>query len=86
MGRPHVCNQILLAAALGPGSDHDRRAMGVVGTEIVSPVASQSLEPDEDVGLDVFDEVAEVDVAVGVGKRRGDENAALRACGHENSD
>ena len=49
-------------------------------------MAAQFLEPDEDVGLDVLDQVPEMDVAVGVGQGRGDENAAQRDGGHEGSD
>jgi hypothetical protein len=65
--RPHRGDQLLLASPLGPGPDHDRRAVGVVGTQIDAALPAQLLEADEDVGLDVLDEVPEVDVAVGVG-------------------
>ena len=78
VGLPHRCDQNPLTRALGPGPDHDGRAVGVVGTEIDRLVSAEFLEADEDVGLDVFDEVAEVDVAVGVGERRGHKQAALR--------
>jgi hypothetical protein len=40
-------------------------------------VALHSLEAHPDVGLDVLHEVAEVDAAVGVRQRRGDEDPAL---------
>ena len=73
----HRRDQIALGASLRPGPDHDRRAVGVVGAEIDRVVAAELLEADEDVGLDVFDEVAEMDLPVGVGERRGDEDPAV---------
>ena len=82
MGLPHLGDQLPLAAALGPGPDHDRGAVRVVGTEIDALVAAEFLEPHEDVGLDVLDEVPEVDVPVGVRQRRRDEDAALEWYGH----
>ena len=83
VGLAHRGDQFLLAAALGLRPDHDRRAVGVVGTEIDRPVPSQLLKPHEDVGLDVLDQVPEVNVAVGVRQGRGDENSAGAGCGHD---
>ena len=73
---PHRGDELAFRAALRLGADHDRRAVRVVGAEIDRLVAAELLEPHEDVGLDVLDEVPEMDVAVGVGQRRGDEDAA----------
>ena len=69
VGRPHGRDQILLAAPLGAGPDHDRRAVRVVGAEIDAVVAAELLEADEDVSLNVLDQMPEMDVAVGVGER-----------------
>ena len=77
VGLPHRRDQVLLATALGPGPDHDRRAVGVIGAEIDHLVAAELLKPYEDIRLDVLDEVPEMDMPVGVGERRGDEDAAL---------
>ena len=77
---PHAGDEILLAAALGLGANHDRRAVGIVGAEIDRAVAAKFLEADKNIGLDVLDQMPEMDVAVGVGQGRGDENAAS---GHE---
>ena len=41
-------------------------------------IAAQLLKANPDVGLDVLDQVAQVDVAVGVGQGRGDEDRARR--------
>jgi len=47
--------------------------MGIVGTDEMDFMALHSLEPDPDVGLDVFHDVADVERAVGVGKGGGNE-------------
>ena len=73
---PHRGDHRPLVPALGSRPDHDRRAVRVVGAEIDRTMPPQPLEPRKNVGLDVLDEMAEVDVAVGVGERRGDENAS----------
>ena len=65
----HLGDQLPLAAALGAGADHDRRAVRVVGAEIDAVVAAELLEADEDVSLNVLDQMPEMDVAVGVGER-----------------
>jgi hypothetical protein len=62
------------------GRDHDRRAMGIVGADEVDLAALHSLVPHPDVGLDVFHDVADVELAVGVRQGGGDEELAL--CGH----
>ncbi len=58
------------------GAEHDRRAVGIVGAGIPAFIALHFLETDPDVGLDVFDQVAKVYGAVGVGQGGGDENFA----------
>ena len=49
-------------------TQHDRRAMGVVGAAIDAVMAAHLLKAYPDVGLDVFDQMAQVDGAVGVGQ------------------
>ncbi len=61
------------------GGDHDRRAVRVVRADEVHLGALHALEPHPDVGLDVFHDVADVEVAVGVRQGGGDEDLA---CGH----
>ena len=58
------------------GCQHDRCAVGVVGAAVVALVAAQFLKAHPNVGLDVFDHVAEVDAAVGIGQRGGNEDFA----------
>ena len=83
MGLAHRGDQFPFAAALGPRPDHDRRAVRVVGAEIDRPIPAQPLEAHEDVGLDVLDEMPQMDVAVGVRQGRGDEDPTGAGCGHD---
>ena len=54
-------------------AQHDRRPMGVVGTDIGRVVADEVLETHPDIRLDVFNQVTEVDGAIGIREGRGDE-------------
>ena len=56
--------------------NHDGRAVGVVRTHKIDRVALHALEPHPDVGLDVFHDVADVEVAVGVGEGGRNEELA----------
>ena len=78
----HRCDEIAFAAPLHPGPDHDRSAVGVVGAEIDGAVATQLLKPHEDVGLDVLDQMPQMDLPVGIGQGRGREDAADGGWGH----
>jgi hypothetical protein len=49
----------------------------VVGAEVGGLVAAEFLKPHEDVGLDVLDQMPQMDVPVGIGQGGGDENAAV---------
>ena len=70
----HAGDEVLLADAFLAGADHDRRAVRVVGADINTPLAAESLEADPDVGLDIFDQVAQMDGAVGVRQGAGDQD------------
>jgi len=83
VGGPHIFNHRFRRATLLAGAQHDGGAMRVVGTQEQAGAAAQSLETDPDVGLDVFDQVAEMDVSVGVRQGSGDEQAG---CGHQCGD
>ena len=70
----HLSDKLLLGPALLSGTDHDRRAVCVVGTYKDALAPSELLESDPNVCLDVLDKVPNVDVAV-----------CIRQCGrHEN--
>ena len=75
----HACDERLGRDALLFRAQHDRRAMGVVGADVMHLVPTHLLEAHPDIGLNVFDQVAEMDRAVCVRQRRRDQDAA---CGH----
>ena len=56
--------------------EHDRRAVRIVGAHEVHCVSLHPLEAHPDVRLDVLHDVADMERAVGVGKRGGDEEVA----------
>ena len=80
--------EIALVAGLDPGDEgfrahpgflgrqHDRRAMGVVRTDKMHRVAFHPPCPHPDVGLDVTDQMAQVQRAVGVREGGGDKGVA----------
>jgi hypothetical protein len=72
----HAVDELFGGQALLFGAQHDRRAVGVVGADVMHLVAAHALVTHPDVGLDVAHQVAEVDVAVGVGQGIGDEDLA----------
>ncbi len=61
-------------------SQHDRRAVGVVGADEMHGLAGHAPRTNPDVGLDIAHQMAEVQVAVGVGQGAGDES--LLGAGH----
>ena len=67
----HVADQPFGALPLLLGTDHDGRAVRVLGTDEQAVVATQALEAHPDVSLDGFDCVPEVQRAVGVRQRMG---------------
>ena len=77
----HALDQLFRGDAFLLGAQHDRRAVRVVGADVPAFVAGHLLVADPDVGLDVLDQVAEVDRAVGVGQGGRDENLARHGQG-----
>ena len=75
VGLLHPGDEFLFAAPRLPRANHHRRAMRVVGTHVNAPVAHQLLEPYPDIGLDVFHQMANVDIAIGVGQGGGNEDS-----------
>ena len=72
----HRSDQLLLASPLLSRPDHDRRAMGVVGTDVDASMAAQFLKANPDIRLDVFHQMPDMDRAVGVGQGTGNQNLA----------
>jgi hypothetical protein len=69
MREVHRADQLLLALALLPGAHHRRGAVRVIGADVGDAVPAQPLEAHPDVGLDVLEEVPEVNRTVRVGQR-----------------
>ena len=74
--RPHAIDQLLGREPFLFGAQHDRRAMRVVRPDVIHLMALHSHEPYPDVGLDVFDQVTDVNLAIGVRQCGCNENAA----------
>ena len=55
------------------GAQHDGRAVRIVSTDISGVVADELLESDPHISLDIFNQMTEVDGAVGVGQCGCDE-------------
>ena len=70
-------NPLCFADAILLGADHDRRSVGIVRTKIATIIALQPLKPNPNVGLDVFNQVSQVNRAVGVGQSGSNEDATL---------
>ncbi len=54
--------------AIGLSLEHNRRAVGVVGANVVALVAAHALKACPDIRLNIFDHVTKVNGAIGVGK------------------
>jgi hypothetical protein len=59
---------------------HGCGAVGIVGADVDHLVTAQALKADPDIGLDVFEQMPEVDRAVGIGQGAGNEKAACHGC------
>ena len=77
VGRLHVGNELGFAVACLSGAYHDCRAMGIVGTKVTAIVAEKFLKSDPDIGLQILDQMANVDMAIGVGQGGSDKNTAF---------
>lgn len=72
----HRRDQINFAASFFPGANHDCRAVGIIGTNINGTISAKSLEPNPDIGLDIFHQMAKVDRPVGVWQGAGNQQSA----------
>jgi hypothetical protein len=72
----HRCDQLDLGHTLLPRAQHNRRTMRVVRAHVRHVVSAQTLKTHPDIRLNVFDEMPDVNMAVGIGQGTGDENPA----------
>jgi hypothetical protein len=70
----HALDQLLGRDAFRLGLEHDGRAVRVVRADVVDLVSAHPLEPDPDVGLDVFQKMPDMNRPVRVGQGAGNEN------------
>ena len=73
---PDAVDQLFGRDAFRLSTQHDRRAVRVVGACVPDFMPAHALKAHPDVGLDVLHQMADVDLAVGVGQRGGDEQSA----------
>ena len=52
---------------------HNRGSVGVVGTDVVTLMPSHLLETGPNIGLDIFDQMPEVNRTIGIGQGAGDQ-------------
>ncbi len=74
MGVVHFGDQRLFAATLLSSANHDRGAMRVVGANVDAAIPAQLLEPHPDVGLQILDQMTQMDVAIGIREGRSDKD------------
>jgi hypothetical protein len=74
MSGVHIRDECLFFATLGSGTEHNGGAVGIVGTDVNAVIASQFLEAHPNVGLNVLDEMTDMDVSIGIRERSGNEN------------
>ena len=72
----NVGHKLLRRDARFFGSDHDGRAVRIVRAHKMHLVALHALHAHPDIGLDVFHDVTNVKIAIGVGQGGGNEKAA----------
>ena len=74
----HFADEFLGGDAFGFGAEHDGGAVRVVGADMPAFGSAHAMVSRPDVGLDVAEEVSEVDVPVGVRQRGGHQDATGR--------
>src|SRR5215467_6064433 len=62
------------------GVDFDGRPMGIISAHIHHVPPRHFEKAHEDIGLDILDEMAQVNTSVGVGQSAGDENWVSHDC------
>lgn len=64
--RSDACYEFLRRDALFLGSDHHRGTMSVVRSDEVNGMTVHSLRPNPDVGLNIFHDVADMEMPIGI--------------------
>jgi hypothetical protein len=53
------------------GTEHDGRAMGVIRAHVITGMAQVFLKPNKDIGLNVFHQMPQMNVPIGIGQGTG---------------
>ncbi len=69
----HLSDQVEFTASFLTCPDHDRGAVRIIGTDIQAAVTPEFLKPNPHIGLQVLDEMPDVNGAVSIGQRSGNE-------------
>jgi hypothetical protein len=67
----HSFNQLFRTNLLGTGTYHDWGAVCIIGAKVEALIARDFLKADPDIGLNIFNEVAYMYRAIGIGQGRG---------------
>lgn len=59
------------------GLDHDGRAMGIVCTDVMALMTAHFLKAGPKIGLQVLDQMTEVDRSIGIGQGSSEENSSI---------
>ncbi len=79
----HISDERLFGTSFLPSTNHDCRAVRVVRANENATVTSQLLKADPNVRLDVFDQMADVNVPVRVRQRGSHKDSTLCHCGSQ---
>ena len=63
----YICDSLLWCDTQCLGSEHDRRAMCIIGTDIDALMATHLLKANPDISLNIFNHMPKVDRAIGIG-------------------
>lgn len=73
----HAGNEFLGRDAEFFSTEHDARAMGIIGADVMTLVSPHALETYPYVSLDITQQVAEMDGPIGIGQGIGNKDAAF---------
>ena len=79
MGFAHIGNHGFFGPTFATCANHNGRSMRVVSADEDAAMTAQFLKADPDIGLDVFHQMPDMDVSIGIGQGSGDENLSGHA-------
>ena len=64
---PNIGNEFFRGDALFFGAQHNGRTVSIVGSNVMNLMATHSLKADPNIRLDIFHQMPNMDLAIGVG-------------------